>query len=286
MCKKVSKLKSCLYAGVAVLASLSLFWTGDISTSCDSKDTTPPVITGVKDITVEVGGNASYRKGVTVTDDKDSAPTLAIDSSKVNLNKVGVYPVLYVATDASGNSSAVTINVYVTEKAKSWTEDSMKQVAAKIVAKCCSADMSDYDKAWALYNYMKKNCTYIHASGDMSSIYAGAYEGLCLKKTDCYGYAASYELLLNTAGVENMMVSRVGGTTNHFWTLVKTDDGWYHCDSSPRSLALPYKCFMQTDAQLEAYTKKYTKKFPDHPNYYTFDKTKYPERGTTIIYGK
>ena len=59
------------------------------------------------------------------------------------------------------------------------------------------------------------------------------------------------------------------------------ESGWYHCDASPRREGDHYKCFMQTDAQIQAYTESY----PQHPNYYTFDPELYPERATEIIYG-
>lgn len=281
--KNLKSISLPLVGAMAICILLNYMAVGALS---DTKDTKAPVISGAKDITVEVGGTVSYRKGVTVTDDQDPNPKLGIDSSKVNLNKVGVYKVVYAAVDAAGNSSAVTVKVNVVDKVPKWTEESMTLVAAQIILDTCTPDMSDYDKAWALYRYMKNNCTYTHTSGDMSSIYAGAYEGLCLKKTDCFGYAASYQLLLDTAGIENMMVSRVGGTSNHYWNLVKMDTGWYHTDSSPRSLSMPYQCFMQTDAQIAAYTKKFTKVHPEKPNYFTFDGSKYPERGTVILYGK
>lgn len=271
---------------LSIIIAVGIMTCMSVISYSDTKDTTPPVITGAKDITVEVGGTVAYRKGITVSDNQDPKPSLSIDSSKVNLNVAGVYPAYYVAKDASGNVTKLPIRVFVVEKEKPWTEESVQLAAAKIVLECCTPEMTDFEKARALFNYMGKNCTYTHASGDMSSIYAGAYEGLCLKKTDCFGYAASYQLLLDTVGIENMMVKRVGGKTNHFWNLVKMDTGWYHTDSSPRNLKVPYRCFMQTDAQLAAYTKRYAETYPTNTTYFNFDSDKYPERGTVILYGK
>ncbi len=42
-----------------------------------------------------------------------------------------------------------------------------------------------------------------------------------------------------------------------------------------------YLCYMQTDAQVQAYTDSY----PKHPNYYTFDGSLYPERAVNVIFG-
>ena len=79
-----------------------------------------------------------------------------------------------------------------------------------------------------------------------------------------------------------MEVRRVGGTSDHWWNLVNLGNGWYHCDSSPRRKKDTYRCFMQTDIQIQAYTDSR----PEHPNYYVFDETLYPERATEIVYGK
>jgi hypothetical protein len=40
-------------------------------------------------------------------------------------------------------------------------------------------------------------------------------------------------MLLDCAGIENMMVLRYPVTYNgHYWNLVKLDGEWYHCDST------------------------------------------------------
>ena len=64
------------------------------------KDVTPPVISGVEDMTVKVGENISYKKNVTVTDDFDQNVTLDVDASNVNII-VGDYEVFYKAVDSA-----------------------------------------------------------------------------------------------------------------------------------------------------------------------------------------
>lgn len=247
-------------------------------------DTTGPVIIGAKDLVVFAGDPISYKKGIEVKDDTDPKPSLKVDNSAVNPVKPGVYPVVYVATDKSGNETRVTVKLTVCEKPKPWTEESIKELAQEIVALKTTPSMNDLEKAKALFDYTHRVATYSAVSGDTSSIYAGAYEALVLKQTDCFGFAAAYQVLLDAAGIENVMVQRVGGTSHHYWNLVHIPQGWYHCDTSPRSLKLMYKCFMQTDAQLADYTEKYTKMFPGKPNYYTFDSTLYPKRATKKLY--
>ena len=249
-----------------------------VNTKAATVDTTGPVIIGAKDLVVFVGDSISYKKGVEVKDDTDPKPSLKIDNSAVNLAEPGVYPVVYIATDKFGNETKITVKLTVCEKEKSWTEESIKDLAKQIVALKTTPSMSDIEKARALFDYTHRVATYTAVSGDTSSVYAGAYEALVLKQTDCFGFAATYQVLLDAAGIENVMVQRVGGTSHHYWNLVHIPQGWYHCDTSPRSLKLAYECFMQTDAQLADYTVKYTKMFPGKPNYYTFDSSLYPER--------
>jgi hypothetical protein len=76
-----------------------------------------------------------------------------------------------------------------------------------------------------------------------------------------------------------MRVTRVGGSSNHYWNLVNCGDGWYHFDCSWRIHGDYYVTFMKTDAEVAAYTDDYTRRYPNHPNYYTFDPSLYPERG-------
>ena len=59
------------------------------------------------------GKTVSYKKGVTVSDNVDKDIELEIDSSKVNLNKVGSYKVVYKATDKAGNTTKKEIKVTV-----------------------------------------------------------------------------------------------------------------------------------------------------------------------------
>ena len=71
-------------------------------------DEEPPMIIGVTTKEVVVGGNLSYRQGVTALDDMDENPELTIDTSAVDLDKVGSYEVIYTAVDDFGNVTSVT----------------------------------------------------------------------------------------------------------------------------------------------------------------------------------
>lgn len=251
-----------------------------VTVTVEVVDTTPPVIEGVEELFADAGGNVNYKKNIVLSDNANGEITLEVDRNAVDMNVPGVYAVYYIATDLSGNTATVETSITV-QAVITPEEEAVNALADAVVAKQTTPEMSQYDMAYALWRWCRKNITYVTTTGDRSSVWTGAYEGLHNKKGDCYTFFATYSLLLTRCGIENLCVARVGGTSNHWWNLVHIESGWYHCDASPRREGDHYKCFMQTDAQVQAYTESY----PQHPNYYTFDPELYPERATEIIFG-
>ncbi|MBP0726354.1 transglutaminase domain-containing protein [Bacillus sp. RG28] len=227
-------------------------------------DTEPPKIKGVQDQTVFVGDPISYKKNVTVTDNRDKQVELKIDSSAVNLKKVGDYHVIYSATDLAGNKATVTSTIHV-KKVDVKTEVLNKE-ADKVLAKITKNNMTQIEKAWAIFNWAKKNIAYTGHS-DKSDWMAGAMRGFKQGNGDCFNYYATSRILLTRAGIENQTVTRVGGKTLHYWNLVKIGGGWYHFDTTPTKK--PYTGFLRTDAEVAARSKIIK-------GYYNFDKTKHP----------
>jgi transglutaminase-like putative cysteine protease len=252
----------------------------DLIIEVDIIDTTAPVIEKVDDILAKAGGTVAYKKAVTYSDNSSNELALSIDNSAVDVETPGEYSVIYTVVDAAGNSSQLTVTLTVVE-AGSHTEEDVKDLALAVLDEVYDPDASQYDNALALFRWVHGNIRYTHSSGDRSSVWAGAYEGLHDRYGDCYAFYATYAVLLTYAGIPNECVARVSDSSNHWWNLVNTGDGWYHCDTSPRRSGDSYFCFMQTDAQVAAYTEAY----PEKPDYYTFDGTLLPERATTIIYG-
>ncbi len=79
----------------------------------EEKDLTPPDITGARDMNVRVGGNPNYLAELIVTDDDDPDVKIVVDDSRVNLNEPGTYPLVYRATDKSGNVREIEIKITV-----------------------------------------------------------------------------------------------------------------------------------------------------------------------------
>ena len=252
----------------------------DLEIEVEIVDTTAPVISMVSGILVKVGDTVAYKKAVEYSDNSSNALTLSIDNSAVDLQTPGEYSVSYTVTDAGGNTATIEVPLTVVE-ATSHTEEDVRDLALAVVEAVVDENVSKYDNAKELFQWVHSNIRYQHAAGDRSSVWAGAYEGLHDGAGDCYAFYATYSVLLTYAGIDNLCVARVSDSSHHWWNLVNTGEGWYHCDASPRRNGDRYFCFMQTDAQVEAYTRAY----PEKPDYYTFDASLLPERATEIIVG-
>lgn len=229
------------------------------------EDKEPPVFTGIRDKTVYVGDGVAYKKGVSVSDNKDREVSFQVDSSKVKLNKPGVYTVYYSAVDTAGNKASATSTVTVLEFIV--TDEMLNEQTDRILSDILTDGMTKREQAYEIYRYVKNHVAYTGDS-DKSSWKNEAYRGIKNAIGDCFTYYAVSEALLTRAGIDNMRVTRVGGKTQHFWNLINCGDGWYHFDSCPHKDKI--ESFMLTDAQVEAYTEKRGN------NYYTFDKTLYP----------
>lgn len=248
-------------------------------TPTEIPDMVPPTIDGVSDKVIFLGERISYKKDVTVSDDMDAEVELEIDTSEVHMDIPGEYPVTYTATDDYGNTTVQTITVTIKEM--NDKEKQADRLADELIAELITEDMSKWDTCYTLWQWCQTQIRYSSLAGDRDSIYAGAYEGLYNRAGDCYAYYATFTLLLQKCDIETMAVTRSkNSTSRHWWNLVNLGDGWYHCDPSPRKRGHTYKCFMQTDEQIQGYNDFFVEK----PDFYAFDKELYPERGTEIVF--
>ena len=229
------------------------------------EDTEPPVIQGARDIVIYKGDSVSYRKNVTVEDNCPEGLQLTVDNSSVNLEEAGVYPVVYTAVDAAGNTASVTVQLTIIDRV--YTVEEVNALADAVLASIITPEMSDRDKALAIYNYIRRNVGYINYSEKGDWVQA-AYEGLAKRQGDCYVYASTAKALLTRAGIKNMDIAKIPTRREHYWNLVDVGDGWYHFDTTPRTDHTVF--FMWTDAELMAYSAL-------HYNCHNYDRTLYPE---------
>ena len=252
-----------------------------VTVTVEIVDTTPPLIQGVTKLQVDAGDSISYKNGISLSDNAAGEVTLQIDSSQVNLNVPGIYPLYYTASDSSGNIAVEETTITVVE-VPAPTEQEINTIADTLIAQLVPSEMSKYDAVYTLWTWCKTNIRYSASTTYCETQILEAHKGLTKKSGDCYTYYATFSLLLERCEIDTICVSRVGGSTQHWWNLVNVGDGWYHCDASPLRKGDPYACFMQTDAQLQAYMNLH----PERPNYYSFDESLYPDRETAVIFGE
>lgn len=125
---------------------------------------------------------------------------------------------------------------------------------------------NDIDTAWEIFNWVHSNVYYQPVTESMSFEDA-AYRGFTRKSGDCYVYFACSKMLLDCAGIPNLMVERYPVYSNsHYWNLVDIDGEWYHCDATVFK-DHPDMYFMCTDEEID-------------DEHHSFDSSLYPERAS------
>lgn len=232
------------------------------------EDIEPPVITGVKELSVPAGNSISYKRGVEVTDNYDTNVSLTVDNSEVDLNTVGDYNITYIAEDAAGNVTKETTVLHVkVAGVENATEDLVNAEADKLLAKILTDDMTEYDKAKAIFFWVHENVGYVDHTPKTDWI-QGAYRGLVEHRGDCFVYAMTSKCLLTRAGIKNMDIEKIPAATEHYWNLIDIGEGWYHFDNTRR--ADGHYFFYCTDEEVLAYSRT-------HNGTHNYDSDVYPD---------
>lgn len=228
-----------------------------------------PQFEGLTDLYIKVGATISYKSGVKATDAEDGEVAFTIDNAQVNRDKEGVYTVYYSATDSDGNTTIVPRKIIVEEVDRAAVMGYAQQVLDRIITPGMTRDQ----KIYAVYCYTYENVAYVGTS-DKTSILHAAYEGFTAHKGDCYTYYAMNVVFFDLLGIENLEVTRVGGTSHHWWNLVLFDDGkYYHVDSCPTRVKREDVFHgKMTDSDLVTYTND-PGVIDRRPNFYVYDKT-------------
>lgn len=230
-------------------------------------DVTPPEIAGVEPLTVSQGDAISYKKNVTVTDDKDDNPKLEVDTSSVNPDKRGTYKVTYTATDAAGNVSEKTTTIkIVSAKISEATEETVNAKADEILSEIITDGMTQKQQAKAVFDWVVKNITYSETAG-IDDLLSAAYKGMFYRIGDCTVKQKTAEVMLNRLGIKNMEIEKIRDTRGHYWLLIDIGEGWYHYD--PNLQLDGTLIFYWHDADLWEYSNA-------HKNTHNYDPSKYP----------
>ncbi len=222
------------------------------------RDDQAPSIWGARERQIYVGDTIAYREGVSVIDAVDPAPELTVDSSKVDLSTPGVYPLIYTATDANGNSSSVETTVTVLELPQGWaTSEEIDQALKDLIQELKLESKTAKQQAFSIYGWCHENLKYGDHT-DRANVQQAAYQMLTTRTGDCYGYFALSKALFEMLGIPNIDVVKVknhSADSDHFWSLVSVDGGetYYHFDATPRVGQTESFCLI-TDEALDAYS--------------------------------
>ena len=108
--------------------------------------------------------------------------------------------------------------------------------AEQVLGGILTDGMSDYEKEFAIYQWVVDNVNYDWTHQNvMAETPRSSYEpygGLVDRTAVCLGYAATFQLLCDLAGVECVTVvgACFGSTGDHAWNMVRLDGAWYCTD--------------------------------------------------------
>ena len=118
------------------------------------------------------------------------------------------------------------------EPPKSENEIAAESYAQNIVSQITNGSMNKWQKATAIYNWLRDYMTYTTSGPQSDEAYSALY-GFRRRSGCCYEYYAMAHYMLEAAGMPNIPVVRATDH-GHYWNLVNVDGVWYHFDATPR----------------------------------------------------
>ncbi len=211
-----------------------------------------------------------------------------VDSSDVDIYKVGVYYATVTAMDNSGNLSSEVIKVFI--YSEDITNEELIELIRHDVLEILDECATKEEICRKIYSFVKEKIRYgksINTDDYLQSAYYGMIYGI----GDCFTSCSLARSFLDCFNIEYKTVKRSDGYTSdtHYWLLVNVgdegSDAWYHLDCT-RLKYQPYLmgCLM-TDAQLERYCNyrySYTGQNSDL-YFYRYEKELFPNTETKVI---
>ena len=108
--------------------------------------------------------------------------------------------------------------------------------AEEILGEIITDGMTVLEKETAIYTWLTENVDYDWSHMDIMAETSrdayGPYGGLVNQSAVCLGYATSFQLLMDMAGIECVTVvgAAFHSTGDHAWNMVKLDGKWYCVD--------------------------------------------------------
>lgn len=121
------------------------------------------------------------------------------------------------------------------DSALSREDKEVLNAAKAVFDQCVTPEMSDYDKELALYTWLTTHTDYDQSHYSKRGAPRTSYEpyGPLIKGTGvCLGYAETFRLLMDMAGIECITVTGAGfrNEENHAWNMVRLNGEWYCAD--------------------------------------------------------
>ncbi len=205
-----------------------------------TEDTVPPVISGVRDLTVELGSTPDYLDGISVYDGRDGvipSEKIIVDVSKVKLNELNDtegYPITYTVYDAAGNKAVAEARVRVVRPAVS--EEELEACFDGVLRAIPYEGMSRFTVLSNVYDYLtaRYELRDEKANTDGGDYRVEAYWGFKLEKGNFETCCAMLQVLLDKLDIEYIRVNRQRtGSVAHSWLLVDYGIGWLYMDCTP-----------------------------------------------------
>jgi len=249
------------------------------STLTVGRNEIPPTFEGIEEsIFSNVGEAIIYRAGVRALDAFGQEIDFDVDSSRVDQHTAGIYYATFSAVDCCGNRTEVEVRVEILRIDREYVLTRADAILANILTE----NMTQVEKARAIFNWIRINMTYAATRGGPASAYEGAFIALTERRGNCFIYYSIGEILLTRAGIPNRRVERVsppGVVTTHHWSLINPDNlGWHHFDSNPirNNLEFRPQMYMFTNSQAEYFAQRLAA-VGSSRNYFTFDPSLHPE---------
>ncbi len=129
-----------------------------------------------------------------------------------------------------------TLPEQIAETAPISSSESIDQMKA-ITDQLFTPDMSDYDKVFAIHQYLVSTVDYDYENLKTDTLPDSVFttEGALLDHLAvCEGYARAFSWLCEQAGLEELMISGTAdngsGIISHAWNQVQIDGIWYNMD--------------------------------------------------------
>lgn len=181
------------------------------------KDTTGPVIYGLKDLTVNKHSSINFDSGVYAVDNKDGNCSVTSDGSSVNTNVYGTYYATYTSVDLSGNSTTSKRKIIVNHD----QEDLNNKINEFYNNYCAGLDPE------SIAAQVRQRIKYSSSYGNNDPVWYGLTNG----SGNCYVHATTLQVMLQKAGYSNQLIWLTD--RSHYWNLVSYSGGWWHLDSTP-----------------------------------------------------